>query len=64
MVNMCIAVAAVPGYIICIFLQIDQCRYIIIVLTIFICYKRNARQAEHIVDVIYMHLHVCSLTVI
>ena len=31
MVYMCIAVAALPWYNICIVLQIDQCRYFIIV---------------------------------
>ena len=46
-VYICIAVAAVPWYNICIVLQIDQCRYFIIVLTIFVCYKRNARQVTH-----------------
>ena len=60
MVYMCIAVAVVPWYNICIALQIDQCRYFIIVLTIFICYKRKSDN-RHIVDLIYMHLHVAAL---
>ena len=55
-VYMCIPVAAVPWYNICIVLQIDQFRYFITVLTIFISYKRNARQSTHC-----MHLHVAAL---
>ena len=57
----CIAVAAVPWYNICIVLQIDQCRYFITVLTTFTLYKTEMHVNRHIVDVIFMHLHVAVL---
>ena len=52
---MCIAVAAVPLYKICSDLQIDQCRYFITVLTIFIRYKIEMQDNRRIVAAIYMH---------
>ena len=48
--------AALPWYNISIVLQIDQCRYLITVLTIFIRYKIEIQVNRHIVDAIYMHL--------
>ena len=61
MVYMCVAVAAVPWYNICIVLQIDQCIHFIIV------FKQNSDVIRempdnwHIVDVIYIHMHVAAL---
>ena len=62
MVYMCIAVAAVMWYNICIVLQIDQCRYFIIVLKQNSYIIREMPDNWHIVDVIYMHLQVAALT--
>ena len=58
---MCIAVAFVPWYNICIVLQIDQCRYLLLFLKLFICYKTGMPDSGHVVDVIYMHLHVAAV---
>ena len=46
---------------ICIVYEIDQCRYFITVLTIFICYKTKMPNNRQIVDVIYMHLQLAAL---
>ena len=50
------AVAALPWYNICIVLQVDQCRYLITVLTTFIHYMTEMHINRHIVDQIYMHM--------
>ena len=61
MVYMCIAVAAVPWYNICVVLQIDKCRYFIIVFQQNSYAIREMPYIWHIVDVVYMHMHVAAL---
>ena len=53
-IYMHLQVAALPCYNICIVLQIDECRYVITVLTIlFIRYKAEIKDNRHIFYAIY-----------
>ena len=52
-VYMHLHVAALPWYNICIGLQIDECRYFITVLTIFIRHNAEIKDNRHIGDAIY-----------
>ena len=52
-IYMYLHMAALPWYNICIVFQIDQYRYFITVLTIFIRYKAKIKANRHIVDAIY-----------
>ena len=58
---MCVVFAPVTWYNICIVLQIDQCRYFIIVYKQNLYVIREMPDNWHIVDVMYMHLHVAAL---
>ena len=55
----CIAVAALSWYNICIVLQIDQRRYFITVLTVFIHYMSELHDNRHIIDPIVSNTCTC-----